>query len=125
MSEDTPRPPSIVANDGAPITEAELHAFVDGQLTPERGDEVERFLAARPEERQRVEQWREQNQRLRDLLGPVLGEPVPPRLAPPRPRAWPAWRGVAAGLVLAVASAGAAWFVRGALDAGEAARLAR
>jgi anti-sigma factor RsiW len=126
MSEDTTRPPSIVApGDGAPITESELHAYVDGQLTPERRDEVERLLAARPEERQRVEQWREQNQRLRELLGPVLSEPVPPRLAPPRLRAWPAWRSLAAGLALAVASAGAAWFVRGALDAGEAARLAR
>ena len=108
---------------GAPIAEADLHAYVDRQLTPARHAEVERFLAARPDERQRVRDWQRQNDMLRGLLNPVLDEPVPLRL-PLKPVATVIpWRGLAAGVAIAVASAGAAWFVRGSVD-GDAARLA-
>ena len=60
---------------------------------------------------------------MRGLLNPVLGEPVPLRL-PLQPSAviWP-WRAMAAGVLISVVSAGAAWSLRGAMDA-EAARLA-
>ena len=46
-----------------PISEAELHACVDGQLTPERQREVEAYLANRPEEAQRVASYRAQTAR--------------------------------------------------------------
>jgi anti-sigma factor RsiW len=108
---------------GAPITEADLHAYVDDQLAPARRAEVEQFLDARPDERQRVEDWQQQNDMLAALLDPVLQEPLPLRL-PLRREAKPMrWRALAAGLAIALLSAGTAWWARGAMD-GEAARLA-
>jgi len=118
MSDDFLRP---VPGSGTPITEADLHAYADGQLAGSRRAEVAEFLAQQPQARERVEQWRQQNRALRALLDPVLDEPLPLRLplAPP-PAARP-WAALAAGLAIAVASASSAWFVRGMLDAQHAA----
>jgi anti-sigma factor RsiW len=123
MSMDEHPPQPIGGGPSAPVTEADLHAHVDRQLAPGRRAEVEAFLAAQPEARARVDDWSEQNRLLRRWLDPVLDEPVPPRLslkpaAPPFP-----WRGLAAGVLIACVSAGAAWSLRGLRDA-DAARLA-
>lgn len=106
-----------------PVTEADLHGYVDEQLTPARRAEVERYLIDRPDEQQRVRQWRQQNEVMRNLLNPVLDEPLPVRI-PLRPRdfVFP-WRGLAAGIAIAAISASSAWMVRGTVD-GEEARLA-
>ena len=106
-----------------PITEADLHAYADQQLCAARRAEVEQFLSTRPDERLRVQDWQSQNESLRNLLNPVLDEPLPLRL-PLRPEAivW-RWRSLAAGIAIAVVSAGSAWFVRGTMD-GHAAQLA-
>jgi anti-sigma factor RsiW len=102
---------------GSPITEADLHAHVDGQLSPARVALVEQYLACHADEVARALDWQQQNEMMRRLLDPVLGEPVPLRL-PLSAEAvhWP-WRGLAAGVLIAVVSAGSAWSVRGALDA--------
>lgn len=106
-----------------PITEADLHAYVDQQLPAPRRVEIEQFMASRPDERQRVLAWQRQNELLGAWLDPVLREPLPLRLPlKPEATAWP-WRGLAAGIALAVVSASSAWFVRGALDS-DATRLA-
>lgn len=113
----------IASSAAAPITEADLHAYVDQQLTAARRIDIENFLANRPDERQRVQQWQRQNALLREWLDPVVREPLPLGLPlKPEATAWP-WRGLAAGIAVAVVSAGSAWFVRGAVD-GDAARLA-
>ncbi len=106
-----------------PITEADLHAYADQQLSAARRADVEQFLATRPEEHRRVQDWQEQNNLMRNLLNPVLDEPLPLRL-PLRPEAiiWP-WRGLAAGVAIAVVSASSAWFARGSID-GNTAQLA-
>ena len=52
---------------GAPITEADLHAWVDGQLGAERGREIEAYLAERPEEGARLAAYRAQARELRAL----------------------------------------------------------
>jgi anti-sigma factor RsiW len=70
----------------APITEADLHAYVDQQLTAARRVDIEQFLASRPDERQRVLEWQRQNQLLKALLDPVVREPLPLRLPPIRSR---------------------------------------
>jgi len=102
---------------GSPITEADLHAYVDQQLTPIRHAEVEQYLAARPDESQRVQDWRRQNEVLRAWLNPVLDEPLPLRLPLHlAATAWP-WRALAAGLAIAIISASGAWFARGAFEA--------
>jgi len=102
---------------GTPITEADLHAYADGQLPAARHAEVEAFLAAHPQDQARVRDWKEQRRALHALLDPVLDEPLPLRLplAPPA-RRWP-WRALAASVAVAAVSASAAWIARGAMDA--------
>lgn len=100
---------------GTPITEADLHAHVDRQLGPAREAEVLQYLAARPDEQARVQAWRQQNEALHRLLDPVLHEPLPPQL-PVRVRTGLPWRSLAAGLAIAVLSAGSSWWLRGSVD---------
>ncbi len=64
----------------APVTEADLHAYLDGVLTPARAAEVEAYLAQHPEDSARVAAYREQFQALRRDFNAVLEEPVPDRL---------------------------------------------
>ena len=60
-----------------PVTEAELHAHVDGLLPDVRRTEIEGYLAAHLEDAQRVRAWREQNQALHAYFDPVLDEALP------------------------------------------------
>lgn len=118
-----PQPQAIDGAPVPPITEADLHAYVDRQLGSARLLQIEQYLADHPEERARVQDWQQQNAQLRAMLAPVLEEPVPLGL-PLHPKAqhFP-WRAYAAGVVVAVISAASAWSIRGAVDA-EATRLA-
>ena len=63
-----------------PVTEPDLLAYVDGQLPKSRCADVESWLAARPEEAERIAAYRRQNEELRALFNPVAEEPVPGRL---------------------------------------------
>ena len=112
-------------NSNLPITETDLHAFVDGQLTPERQHEIAAYLASRPDEAQRVDSYRVQKRELRALFDPVLDEPVPARLLrAARPRTpWYLQR-LAAGVVIAIASGTAGWGLRGGMP-GESGQLAQ
>ena len=67
-----------------PVTEFDLHAHVDGVLSPARSAEVEAYLQERPEEAARVADYREQLVALHQEFDAVLGEPVPQRLHVPR-----------------------------------------
>lgn len=102
----------------APVTEAELQAYVDRQLTPERQREIEAYLLRRPEEALRVEIYRAQKRELQALFNPVLDEPLPKRLraaaVPKNP--WYLQR-MAAGIAIAVISGAAGWGLRGGVDA--------
>lgn len=62
------------------ITDADLHAYVDGQLDQERRREVERYLDGHPEEHERVLRYQALNAALRMRYAPVADEPVPERL---------------------------------------------
>ena len=95
-----------------PLSEADLHAYADGQLASDRLEEVEALLAVDPELAARVGAIRAQSAALRDALDPLLAEPVPDSLlaaaTPPRRgtavRRWiaPAFA-MAASLVVGVA----------------------
>ena len=63
-----------------PITEAELHAWVDATLPEARRAEVQAYLATRPEEAERARAYLAQKQKLRALFNPVLDEAVPESL---------------------------------------------
>ena len=104
----TPIPPS-----NSLVTEADLHALVDGQLTPERQREVQEYLSRRPEEAGRVDSYRTQKHELRALFDPVLGEALPARLQrAARPQTpWYLQR-LAAGVAIAVISGAAGWGLR-------------
>jgi len=89
-----------------PVTEAELHAYIDGLLPAERRAEIEAYLAAHPEDAQRARAWQEQNQALHAWFDPVLAEALPARVrrsALPRRMMPPALRYAAV----------AAWFALG------------
>ena len=63
-------------------SEAELQAYVDGQLDPVRVAQVEDYLAANPEARARVDEWRRGSEALRVALMGMGPLPANPRLDP-------------------------------------------
>lgn len=104
------------------VTEADLHAYVDGLLSDARSEEVAAYLAARPEEQARIHAYREQNEGLRALFNPVLDEAVPPRLnAAAREHASTFsssyWR-FAAGVLIAIVSGAGGWMLHGSAQTG-------
>lgn len=97
------------------ITDEDLHAFVDGVLPAARRAAVEAWLAATPDDAARVAAYRQQKEGLSALFDPVLGEPVPARLAPDAVRGGRrrvgVWLGrAAAAVLLAGAGFGGGWF---------------
>jgi len=64
----------------ARIEDTDLHAWLDGELPPERHAEVQAWLDEHPEDAARVRLWAADREALRARLDPVLTEPVPQRL---------------------------------------------
>lgn len=64
----------------SPVTEEELHAYVDGELPADRLEAVTAWLAAHAEHAALVTAWRTQADGIRARYGAVAGEPVPERL---------------------------------------------
>jgi anti-sigma factor RsiW len=62
---------------GPPVSEAELHGFVDGDMDRGRREDVQNFLAASPGDAARVETWRRQNETIRAVFAPVETGPLP------------------------------------------------
>ena len=65
---------------GRPIGEDDLHARIDGQLTHDRAEDVDVYLAAHPEEQARFSQYAAQRQALREAFAEQASEPIPGRL---------------------------------------------
>jgi anti-sigma factor RsiW len=99
----------------APILEADLHAYVDGELPAERRAAVESWLAANPQDAARVAAWQAQADLIKARYAGVAQEPIPPRLdvdrLSRRERRWP--RLAVAAVVAAFLLGGlAGWFGR-------------
>jgi anti-sigma factor RsiW len=62
------------------FTDADVHAYADGQLAAHRTKAFEAELARVPELALQVAEIRGQNAALRDALDPILVEPIPDRL---------------------------------------------
>jgi len=60
--------------------ESELQAYVDGQLTQERREQIEAYLQTHPEVAERLLAYQQQNNLLHKMFDPVLEEPLPKRL---------------------------------------------
>lgn len=104
-----------------PITEDDLHAYVDRVLEPERQAEVASYLAEHPDVARRVSAFSDQRNLLRAALAPIADEPLPPqlnlsRMIESRRRRWPVWWAVAAMLMLSFGGVGG-WVIRGSLQA--------
>ncbi len=93
-----------------PVTEAELHAYVDGLLPQARRGEIETYLGTQPEDARRVQGWREQNQALHGWFDAVLDEPLPLRMRAPV-RRLPSLSRYAAAVVWLVLGGVAGWYL--------------
>ncbi len=101
--------------------ENDLHALIDGKLSPEYRAQVEAALVENPALRAEVEAWRAQRNALRELGMNAADGAVPLRflnIVQPRRAAWMPWLGSAvAGAMMGVAGwFGHAWYA----GAGEA-----
>lgn len=102
-----------------PISEDDLHAFVDGALSEGRRAEVEAYLEKNPEVADRFARFGTHRAALRAALGPIADEPVPPALtlhhliASRRQSSWTGWRAAAAACLLLIAGGGGGWMLRG------------
>jgi anti-sigma factor RsiW len=103
-----------------PVTEDELHAYVDGELPAERRGDVEAWLASHPDDAARVRSWRAMAEALHTRYDSVVDEAVPKRLEIERlvrqPRRW-VYGTVAATLAAFIVGGGVGWFARGAATA--------
>lgn len=98
-----------------PITEDDLHAYVDQALSTTRRDEVAGYLEQHPDEAKRIASYRRQRDELRSALAPISEEPVPPELnlarmldGAHRP-SFPVWRSAAAAVVLLAVGIAGGW----------------
>ena len=102
----------------APVTEHDLHAYVDRLLPETRAAEVESWLALHPDKAAEIALWLRQNEALTALFPPVAADLIPQRLKPrqlaARPRGltlnWPQL--AAAAVVVLAIGAGAGWALR-------------
>jgi anti-sigma factor RsiW len=111
----------------SPITEDELHAYVDGELSADRMNAVAAWLADHPEQAALVASWRVQADNIRAHFGTAIDEPVPQRLMLDQVlkqdrangRSWAAMA-AAAAIVAFVVGGAAGWMARGASAAAPA-----
>src|SRR5262245_15277761 len=105
----------------SPVTEDELHAYIDGELPDDRKEAVASWLAAHPEQAALVASWRAQAESIRARYGSVVEEPVPERLKLDQMlkherangRSWAAMAAAVAVVAFVVGGA-AGWMARGA-----------
>jgi anti-sigma factor RsiW len=106
-------------SDNSPVTEDEIHAYVDGELPPDRRAAVEAWLANHPEDAARVAAWRTQIEMIHARYGATVNEPVPLRLTLERlARRDRNWMQIAGAVVILAFLAGGAagWFGRGLVE---------
>jgi len=104
----------------SPVTEDELHAYIDGELPADRMEAVTAWLAAHPEQAVTVASWRAQSERIRARYSAVLDEAVPERLTLDQiirtdranGRSWKAFA-AAAAVVAFLAGGATGWFAHG------------
>ena len=103
----------------SPVTNDELHAFVDGELPADRHAAVEQWLSSHPDDAAVVAAWRAQADTIRARFGDSTAEPVPDRLKVERLlRSGKNWRALAAAAAtLAFLIGGVTgWMARGTTE---------
>ncbi len=110
-----PRPPDDISPDADAWL---LHAYVDGQLPPERLAELTALLQRDPQAAERAAAWQAQRLELRRLAHELPLDEAPAALTAPVRRAASrgranAWRQAAAAAVLLAAGGGTGWWLHG------------
>jgi anti-sigma factor RsiW len=102
-----------------PITDDDLHGFVDQRLEPQRLADVRAYLAEHPEIAARIDVYKEQRKGFRAALVPIADEPLPSRLnlthmieTQRRPRPIPWWAAAAAAVVLVLLGGAGGWSMK-------------
>jgi anti-sigma factor RsiW len=97
-----------------PVTADELHAFVDGELPPDRLDAVQAWLTTHPDDAAEVASWRTISEAIHARYDSVADEPMPKRLEIEQLTRRPLlWRMAAAAAVLLAFAGGGTigWFM--------------
>jgi anti-sigma factor RsiW len=68
-----------------PVTEADLHAFLDDEIGPERRAKVAEHLEQKPLDAALLDTWRAQNEAMRGAFARIAREPVPLSLSLSQP----------------------------------------
>jgi anti-sigma factor RsiW len=96
-----------------PVSDDDLHAYIDGELSSDRREAVAAWLASHPDAAAQVTAWREQADAIRARYGSVINEPLPARLKLERlirrQKSWPAIAAAAAAAAFLIGG-GAGWF---------------
>src|SRR5262245_2132797 len=101
----------------SPVTEDELHAYVDGELPADRRDAVEAWLPSHADDAARVATWRAQAEAIRTHYGAIASEPVAARFDVDKlASSGRSWRAIAAAAVILAFLAGGVvgWMAHGA-----------
>lgn len=104
-----------------PITEDDLHGYIDHALDPTRRAAVHDYLGTHPDVAERIAAYERQRDSLRSALRPIAEEPIPPQLnlrhiVEQRRRDWGLpWRSMAAAVLLLVVGGTGGWGLRGAI----------
>lgn len=103
-----------------PITEEDLHAYVDKALDASRREEVEAYLKQHPDVAHRIQGYAHQREALQAMLAPIAQEPIPPELslarlaeAQQRPSRIAPWRATAAAVCLFGLGGASGWMMHG------------
>jgi anti-sigma factor RsiW len=105
-----------------PLSEEEMHAWVDGKVAPTELAALRERLALDSVATAKVHAWQQQREALRGLYLPILDEPLPPSLLSAAQntdsrqsalRAWSRWGGMAASVLIAF---GLGWLSHWQLD---------
>ncbi len=100
-----------------PVTEDELHAYVDNELPADRRGDVEAWLTTHPDSAERVRAWRDMAEALHARYDRVADEAVPKRLEierlAGRSRKW-IYGAVAATLAAFICGGVTGWLAHGA-----------
>src|SRR6195256_5208689 len=107
---------SIMTDPKIPVTEDELHAYVDNELPAERRGDVEAWLAGHPDDAVRGQSWRAVAGALHARYDSVADEAVPKRLEIERLVRQPrklVYGAIAATLVAFIAGGGVGWLAGG------------
>src|SRR6202047_1297880 len=103
-----------------PVTEDELHAYVDNEVTAEGRADDGACLSTHPDDAGRVRAWRAMAEALHARYDSVADEVIPKRLEIERlerqPRKW-LYGAIAATLLAFIGGGGVGWLARGAASA--------